>query len=115
MQHSGSRHHTLTLRLTLTVSLFILFILALSFFSQQTSPSRIPDTATLSPSPTASRTPSPTATRTPTPSLPPPTSTLANISPQKMFTLGQGIILEHRPLTGWPADRHDRCRHAEMV
>jgi WD40 repeat protein len=92
MQHSGSRHHTLTLRLTLTVSLFILFILAVSFFSQQTTPTRIPASETLSPSPTASLTPSPTVTLTPTPTRLPPTRTLENISPTQLFTLGRGII-----------------------
>ena len=92
MQQSGSTHQTLTFRLILTVSLFILVILGVSFFSQQVSPDKVPVTETLSPSPTASRTPSPTATRTPTPSLPPPTSTLENISPTQLFTLGRGII-----------------------
>jgi WD40 repeat protein len=92
MQQSGDSHQTLTFRLILTVSLIILFILAVSILGQQNQPGRIPATATLSPSPTASRTPSPTATRTPTPTPLPPTSTLANIRPTQLFTLGQGTI-----------------------
>jgi WD40 repeat protein len=95
MQDHGDAHSRSGLRLTLIVFLFILFILAVSFFSQRAHPDSslaILPTGTLTPSPTPSRTPSPTATRTPTPTLPPPTSTLANISPQKMFTLGRGTF-----------------------
>ena len=96
--HDGMQHPP-TFKLSLVITLVIFFILGISFYGQQASPVKIPPTGTMTASPTPSRTPAPTATFTPSPTQPPPTSTLANINLNKLFTLGRGIVssITHSP------------------
>ena len=92
MNNNEGRQHNHPWKLTLLVALGILFILGISLNCQLTRPVINPPTGTATASPTASSTYTPTITRTPTPTQPPPTSTLGNINPSELFTLGRGSI-----------------------